>query len=194
MTYFSRRDVRTAAVAGAAALVDARSVVAQPGPAPRPHVKPVPASLFIDHGINQETRLETLRGYLPLTAARAPGDRLRRMRRQRPRVFQEFLGKVASGTQWRLGAIGVSEWTGVPLGAVLEMARVKPGTPRDALNVLVEGLDSVKVNRPISLDKPCACGPSRAPWPCRGAGRCPPVATSCVASRGHRSGGSFAST
>jgi hypothetical protein len=24
----------------------------------------VPAEIFIDHGINQETRLETLRGYL----------------------------------------------------------------------------------------------------------------------------------
>ena len=28
------------------------------------HVKPLPADIFIDHGINQETRLETLRGYL----------------------------------------------------------------------------------------------------------------------------------
>jgi DMSO/TMAO reductase YedYZ molybdopterin-dependent catalytic subunit len=63
------------------------------------------------------------------------------------------MGKVASGTQWRLGGIGVAEWTGVPLGAVLEMARVRRGTPRDILNVLVEGLDSVKVNRPMSLNK-----------------------------------------
>jgi DMSO/TMAO reductase YedYZ molybdopterin-dependent catalytic subunit len=63
------------------------------------------------------------------------------------------MGKVASGTQWKLGAIGVAEWTGVPLAAVLERARVKRDTPRDILNVLVEGLDSVKVNRPISLAK-----------------------------------------
>ena len=41
----------------------------------------------------------------------------------------------------------------MPLGAVLELARVKRDTPRDILNVLVEGLDSVKVNRPISLAK-----------------------------------------
>ena len=67
--------------------------------------------------------------------------------------FNEFMGKVASGTQWRLGAIGVAEWTGVPLGAVLELAGVKRDTPRDILNVLVEGLDSVKVNRPLSLTK-----------------------------------------
>ncbi len=63
------------------------------------------------------------------------------------------MGKVASGTQWRFGAIGVAEWTGVPLGAVLDLARVRRETPRDILNVLVEGLDSVKVNRPMSLAK-----------------------------------------
>ena len=40
-----------------------------------------------------------------------------------------------------------------PLGAVLEMARLRRDTPRDILNVLVEGLDSVKVNRPMSLGK-----------------------------------------
>jgi DMSO/TMAO reductase YedYZ molybdopterin-dependent catalytic subunit len=67
--------------------------------------------------------------------------------------FKDVMGKVASGTQWRQGAIGVAEWTGVPLGAVLEMARVRRDTPRDILNVLVEGLDSVKVNRPMSLAK-----------------------------------------
>jgi DMSO/TMAO reductase YedYZ molybdopterin-dependent catalytic subunit len=67
--------------------------------------------------------------------------------------FKEFQGKVASGTQWRSGAIGVAEWTGVSLATVLEMARVKRDTPRDVLNVLVEGVDSVKVSRPISLAK-----------------------------------------
>ncbi|OLC31612.1 MAG: hypothetical protein AUH81_17565 [Candidatus Rokubacteria bacterium 13_1_40CM_4_69_5] len=67
--------------------------------------------------------------------------------------FKEFMGRVASGTQWRLGAIGVAEWSGVPLAAVLDLARVKRDTPRDVLNVLIEGLDSVKVNRPISLEK-----------------------------------------
>jgi DMSO/TMAO reductase YedYZ molybdopterin-dependent catalytic subunit len=67
--------------------------------------------------------------------------------------FKEFMGKAASGTQWRLGGIGVAEWTGVPLGAVLDLAKVKRDTSRDILNVLVEGLDSVKVNRPMSLTK-----------------------------------------
>ena len=33
------------------------------------------------------------------------------------RIFHnEVLGKPARGTQWRLGAYGVAEWTGVPLG------------------------------------------------------------------------------
>jgi DMSO/TMAO reductase YedYZ molybdopterin-dependent catalytic subunit len=36
---------------------------------------------------------------------------------------------------------------------VLELAKVRRETPRDILNVLVEGLDSVKVNRPMSLAK-----------------------------------------
>ena len=39
------------------------------------------------------------------------------------------------------------------LGAVLELARVRRDTPRDILDVLIEGLDSVKVSRPISLAK-----------------------------------------
>jgi len=33
--------------------------------------------------------------------------------------FSELGGMKADGSQWRLGAIGVAEWTGVPLGAVL---------------------------------------------------------------------------
>jgi len=158
------------------------------------HVKPVPADIFVSHGLNQETRLETLRGYLTPAShffvrshattpvldlrtwrLRVEGDAVERpldlsfddlLRLPSRSVisavecagngrgfFKEFMGKVASGTQWRLGAIGVSEWTGVPLGAVLELARVRRDTPRDILNVLVEGLDSVKVNRPMSLTK-----------------------------------------
>jgi len=49
------------------------------------------------------------------------------------RVFFDELGRQkAEGTQWRLGAIGVADWTGVPLGAVLERARVKR-TARDEI-------------------------------------------------------------
>ncbi len=191
----TRRQCLAAGAAGAAALVGPREAPAQTGQGPqRFHVKPLPAEVFIDHGINQETRLETLRGYItpashfyirshaatPVLDAgswrlRVEGNALERpltltlddlLRLPSRSVicfvecagngrgfFREFMGKPASGTQWRLGAIGVAEWTGVPLGAVLELARVKRDVPRDVLNVLVEGLDSVKVNRPLSLAK-----------------------------------------
>jgi sulfane dehydrogenase subunit SoxC len=192
---FTRRQFLATGAAGAAALATGTEAMAQaPAPAQKFHVKPVPGDTFIDHGINQETRLETLRGYLtPAShffvrqhaATPALDTRTWRLRVEGNAVerplelgfedllrlpsrsvicfvecagngrgfFKEFMGKVASGTQWRLGGIGVAEWTGVPLGAVLELARVKRDTPRDILNVLVEGLDSVKVNRPMSLAK-----------------------------------------
>src|SRR5262245_19653152 len=176
---FSRRQFMAAgAAAGVAAMAaGGREAVAQ---AQKIHVKPVPPEIFIDHGINQETRLETLRGYLTpashffvrqhsTTPALDPGTW--RLRIEGDAVerslelslddllhlpsrsvtcfvecagngrafFKEFMGKVASGTQWRLGGIGVAEWTGVPMGAVLERAKVRKDTPRDILNVLVEG-------------------------------------------------------
>mgnify|MGYP000529243352 CR=1 FL=1 len=59
--------------------------------------------------------------------------------------FADLSGRPAEGGQWRLGAISVSEWTGVPLAAVLELAGLKP----DARDVLIEGLDQLKINRPI---------------------------------------------
>ena len=179
------------ATTGAVALATSGEAIAQ---SQKFHVKPVPAEIFIDHGLNQETRLETLRGYLTPAShffvrnhsatpvldvstwrLRVEGEAVERpldlsfddlLRLPSRSVisyvecagngrgfFKEFMNKVASGTQWRLGGIGVSEWTGVPLGAVLELASVRRDTPRDILNVLVEGLDSVKVNRPMSLAK-----------------------------------------
>ena len=191
---FSRRQFLATSAAATVALASSKDAVAQATQAQKFHVKPLPAEIFINHGINQETRLETLRGYLTPashffirshTATPALDTRRWRLRIEgngveRPvelsfddllrlpsrsviafvecggngrAFFNEFMGKVASGTQWRLGGIGVAEWTGVPLGAVLELAKVRQGIPRDILNVLVEGLDSVKVNRPISLDK-----------------------------------------
>jgi sulfane dehydrogenase subunit SoxC len=190
----TRRHVLMAAVGGAAALASPSGAMAQPTPAKKFHTKATPSEIFIDHGLNQETRLETLKGYLTPAShffvrnhaptptldvrtwrLRVEGDAVERplelgfddlLRLPSRSVtayvecagngrgfFNEFMGKVASGTQWRSGGIGVAEWTGVPLGAVLEQAKVKRDTPRDILNVLVEGLDSVKVNRPISLAK-----------------------------------------
>jgi DMSO/TMAO reductase YedYZ molybdopterin-dependent catalytic subunit len=51
--------------------------------------------------------------------------------------------------QWKLGAIGVAEWTGVPLGALLERAGVKPS----AVDVVPGGLDQSKLRRPMSIAK-----------------------------------------
>jgi DMSO/TMAO reductase YedYZ molybdopterin-dependent catalytic subunit len=67
-------------------------------------------------------------------------------------------GTPASGTQWRLGAIGVARWRGVPLGDVLERARVRA----DAVDVLPVGLDDPyvtggvdygRVRRPLPVTK-----------------------------------------
>ncbi|MGH3981162.1 MAG: sulfite oxidase [Pseudonocardiaceae bacterium] len=66
--------------------------------------------------------------------------------------FGEALGHKAEGSPWRLGAIGVAEWTGVPLGAVLERAGVRP-TTRDVMPV---GLDELMVRRPMPLAKAMA--------------------------------------
>jgi sulfane dehydrogenase subunit SoxC len=63
--------------------------------------------------------------------------------------FEVAHGKKAQGTQWKLGAIGVAEWTGVPLREILERAGVK----KTARDVMPEGLDDLKVRRPMSLDK-----------------------------------------
>jgi sulfane dehydrogenase subunit SoxC len=190
-TSVSRRWFLATAAAQAMVVGAPAAAIAQPTTF---RVKPAPPELFIDHGINQETRLEALRGYLTPNSqfflrnhAATPtlDSRTWRLRVEGNGVeqpleltfddllrmpsrsviafvecagngrgfFKEVMGKVASGTQWRLGAIGVAEWTGVPLGAVLERARLKRELPRDILNVLIEGLDSVKVNRPISVAK-----------------------------------------
>jgi DMSO/TMAO reductase YedYZ molybdopterin-dependent catalytic subunit len=63
--------------------------------------------------------------------------------------FAEVQGKKAQGTQWKLGAIGVAEWTGVPLREVLDRAGLK----KTAVDLMLEGLDDLKVRRPMPLAK-----------------------------------------
>jgi len=73
--------------------------------------------------------------------------------------FKEVLGRDtflagANGTnvplpQWRLGGIGVAEWTGIPLGEILQRAGVKPS----ARDVVPAGLDDSKLRRPMSVAK-----------------------------------------
>ncbi|HET9886476.1 MAG TPA: sulfite oxidase [bacterium] len=63
--------------------------------------------------------------------------------------FAASHGKKISGTPWNLGAIGVAEWSGVPLREILERCGVKPS----ARDVMPEGLDEAKVKRPLPLWK-----------------------------------------
>src|SRR6185437_6456066 len=58
-------------------------------------------------------------------------------------------GSAIPGTPWKLGAIGVAEWTGVPLKDILGRA----GLLDSAVDVMIHGLDAMKVNRPIPVAK-----------------------------------------
>src|SRR6267142_4624547 len=48
-----------------------------------------------------------------------------------------FLIPQVAGAQWELGAVGNAEWTGVPLGDLLERA----GLEEDACEIVLEGAD-----------------------------------------------------
>jgi DMSO/TMAO reductase YedYZ molybdopterin-dependent catalytic subunit len=63
--------------------------------------------------------------------------------------FAERQGREAPGTPWRLGAIGVAEWTGAPVREVLERAGVKVS----AYDVMAESLDGVRMRRPLPVQK-----------------------------------------
>ena len=66
--------------------------------------------------------------------------------------YKTAYGQEASGTQWKLGGIGVAEWTGVPLREVLERAGVK-ATAKDVMPISV---DEKKIQRPIPIEKALA--------------------------------------
>src|SRR2546426_8438634 len=55
-----------------------------------------------------------------------------------------FLVPKVKGTQWELGAVGNAEWTGVPLGDVLQQASIR----KDAVDVILEGADDGTVAEP----------------------------------------------
>jgi DMSO/TMAO reductase YedYZ molybdopterin-dependent catalytic subunit len=57
-----------------------------------------------------------------------------------------FLTPPARGVNWHLGAVGTAEWTGIPLGLLLEQAGVKAG----AVEVVLEGADSGAIADPAS--------------------------------------------
>lgn len=63
--------------------------------------------------------------------------------------FEKSHGKKIEGTQWKLGGIGVAEWTGVRLAEVLDRAGVK----KSAVDVMPIGLDEQKVRRPMPISR-----------------------------------------
>ncbi len=69
--------------------------------------------------------------------------------------FGSQQGTAVAGTQWTLGAIGVAEWTGVPLSLLLERA----GITRHAVDVMPSGLDARVVTNGVDS------GHVRRPFP-----------------------------
>src|SRR5436189_5384142 len=56
---------------------------------------------------------------------------------------RNFLEPKVKGVQWGLGAVGNASWTGVPLSAVLEHAKLKA----DVVEVILEGADEGEVDK-----------------------------------------------
>jgi DMSO/TMAO reductase YedYZ molybdopterin-dependent catalytic subunit len=71
--------------------------------------------------------------------------------------FTTQQNQTVSGTPWRLGAVGVARWRGVPLATVLKRA----GLRASAVDVLPQGLDPDYVTGGVNL------GPVRRPLPIR---------------------------
>lgn len=69
--------------------------------------------------------------------------------------FTAQQGQSVSGTNWRLGAVGVAHWRGVRLSTVLRHAGLTP----DAVDLLPQGLDADFVTGGVNL------GPVRRPLP-----------------------------
>ena len=94
-------------------------------------------------------------------------DRVHRVRRQRPQPLRHASrARRRPGTQWKLGAIGVARWRGVPLSDVLERA----GLRDDAVDVMPEGLDAAVRHRRRRPRATCAArcrSPRRSTTCCR---------------------------
>lgn len=66
--------------------------------------------------------------------------------------FEAAHGRTPPGALWGLGAIGVAEWTGVPLAALVN----RSGVRASAVEVVAEGLDDLHVRRPLPLQRAMA--------------------------------------
>jgi DMSO/TMAO reductase YedYZ molybdopterin-dependent catalytic subunit len=64
-------------------------------------------------------------------------------------LFAIQQGTPVEGTAWKLGGIGAAQWRGIPLGEVLERARITPA----AVDVMAHGLDEGRVRRPFAVTK-----------------------------------------
>jgi len=63
--------------------------------------------------------------------------------------FTSLLNNPAQGSQWKLGAYGVAEWTGVRLSELLNRAGIRSA----AVDVMPTGLDTPVTQRPMSVAK-----------------------------------------
>src|SRR5437016_8671821 len=59
---------------------------------------------------------------------------------------RNFLKPKVKGVQWRLGAVGTAEWTGVPLSVLLDRATLKS----NANEIILEGVDGGILEEPKS--------------------------------------------
>src|SRR5438552_14281484 len=83
--------------------------------------------------INYEQLLELESMTVPVTLECAGNNR-------------NFLEPKVKGVQWRLGAVGTAEWTGVSLSVLLDRAKPKP----QASEVVLEGADGGILEDPTS--------------------------------------------
>jgi DMSO/TMAO reductase YedYZ molybdopterin-dependent catalytic subunit len=63
--------------------------------------------------------------------------------------YDTLLNNPAQGSQWKLGAYGIAEWTGVRLSEILNRAGIR-GT---AVDVMPTGIDTPVVQRPMPVAK-----------------------------------------
>jgi len=118
--------------------------------APTPHIDAKQWQLRIDgSGVRQSTTLsyDELRA-MPQTSV----TRMVECAGNGRVFFKQYFGREIEGTQWRTGAIGVAEWTGVRLRDVLARAELT----RAACSVMPEGLDELRFARPLPLTKAMA--------------------------------------
>ena len=68
-----------------------------------------------------------------------------------------FLVPQVAGAQWELGAVGNAQWTGVPLGALLERTAWKKTLARSSSKEPIEGRRQKSLSLPARSPTPGAC-------------------------------------